>query len=171
MCCSADDSRKDLVAVKRMKLRSLSFAALASVVIGGIGCASRSTDIMTDRQISVKLVSSRRAEISRIEAVDNGGMFQISGMTRQYQHFGTLVRGHVDLSIINPDGEKLLTCSVPQFPESFPRGTGMPARFSVELPLIPDPGSTVLAVYHEEPMPRGSDSCAAKLRDKSLGSH
>ena len=147
-------------------LRSVAWLALMAA--GLSACAPQSIKPLEAGQLSTTLISSKRVMISAIEVVQDGSVLKISGKAKQFRHFGSLARGHVDLSVRNPDGMLLIVCSIPNSPENAFRRAETPAHFLVELPLVIDSGSSLVARYHEAPLSPISDECKS---DECIGLH
>lgn len=114
------------------------------------GCATRGQDLVRDRTVTVESISSPRATVRRVTVEQRGPDMEIRGeLSRRWPGRGS-IPGHVDMSLIGPDGTVLWEASLGYWRWSIKSRT---AVFHVKPRLEqPPPGSTLRVRHHNAPL-------------------
>lgn len=147
--------------MKAKELRILFVLMILSVSITGWACASNCVNLLKDGTLKLETISSRGYYISKVHANQVNDELEITGKVKRRSYSGT-GGGHVDITIISPDGEVLEKLSTFYVPRMIPsrRMHTRESRFEVRLPTIPPTGSKVRVAYHRvSKQDRGTFSC------------
>lgn len=106
------------------------------------GCAPHH-DLIAAGLLRLEQLPPNDASLRAICAHERDEGLAITGTWRN-----RLSRGHVDVALLGPDGEVLAEARtrLTTLPH---RRHGHPARFSVQLPVFPPPGSTLRVTRHD----------------------
>ncbi len=102
--------------------------------------------------VPVKRVSEQAGEILTAHAeVDHRGGTYVSGMLRSGFGYEGVFDAHVDVKVFGPDRLLITTLVTDYSPRPIPNdyhGTPGRAWFSVRLPFVPTPGSSIVVSFH-----------------------
>lgn len=129
----------------RMIVVTLSTAAMLAT-----GCATNRIDLVDEGIVSVDTVPSKRVKVLWTDVYQDGEDFVVYGVVQRLSHTSYLIKTHVDITILSPDGTVLQEARTPDIyvPTRIP-GKGINwERFQVRLPDIPPQGSKVGMVVH-----------------------
>ncbi len=135
--------------MKGKELSMLFVVLFVSISVTGWGYASHCVDLLKDGTFKLEPVPSKGYYLSNVQAhqVDNG--LEITGKVKRRSHAG-LGGGHVDITIVSPEGKLLEKHSTFYSPRIIPmrRMHMRESGFEVRLPKIPPDGSTIRIAHH-----------------------
>lgn len=99
----------------------------------------------------VKLVSpaASNARIISIKVEEEKGKLFISGDVRRKQRFLHVSPGHIDVAVINSNGEVIIETTGSYSPKMVHKGSRRASRFKIELQKIPAKDSVINIAYHK----------------------
>jgi hypothetical protein len=137
-----------------MKVKGLSVflgVSLVTTVMVLSGCATRSANLVKAGKVKLELVPSSGNYVSRVEVKQDGDELVITGTVKR-RNFSGIGGGHVDVSLISPEGEILEQVSTYYTPRIISRKRGSSrhrgSHFEVRLPTVPSAGSKICVGYH-----------------------
>ena len=137
-----------------MKVKGLSVflgVSLVTTVMVLSGCATRSANLVKAGKVKLELVPSSGNYVSRVEVEQDGDELVITGTVKR-RNFSGIGGGHVDVSLISPEGEILEQVSTYYTPRIISRKPGSSrhrgSHFEVRLPTVPPAGSRICVGYH-----------------------
>ena len=140
--------------MKAKKLKILFVLMILSVSMTGWACASNSVNLLKDGTLKLEPISSGGYYLSKVHVnqVDEG--LEITGKIKRRSYAG-IGGGHVDITIVSPEGEVLEKLSTFYVPRMIPtrRMHTRESRFEVRLQTIPPTGSKVRVAYHRVAKP------------------
>jgi hypothetical protein len=137
--------------MKKRDLSVLLILAFLSTATVLSGCASNRGNLVDKGALSIELVTSGRVYFSRVYVYQEDRSIMVTGRVKSRFH-SRFIRGHVDLTVVNPEGEILEKISTSHTPTVFPRRRGrrhLGVHFNVLLPIVPPFGSKVRLAYHD----------------------
>ncbi len=135
--------------MKAKGLRVLFAVMIISVSVTGWAYASHCGNLLKDGTLTLEHASSEGYYISKVHVnqVDDG--IEISGKVKRRSYAG-IGGGHIDITIINPEGEVLKELSTHYSPRVIPmrRVHTRESGFEVNLSMIPPKGSKIRVALH-----------------------
>lgn len=121
------------------------------VSMAGLACASKRINLIKNGTRKLEIIPSRGIHISKVYVIQEGDRLLIKGTVKRRSSYN-VGSGHIDISIISPEGEVLEKASTNFIPRIIPSRPGrrksLGSRFEVRLPTIPPAGSKVHVAYH-----------------------
>ena len=155
---------------KRLKILII----LIVISISGLSCATTNRiDLLKNNNLQLETISSKGIKISRVYVYKEIEGIRISGMVKN-KGVMSVSFGHVDISIIDPEGKTLKELSTDYIPRILFNRRRHPhgSDFNVSIPFIPPNGSKVLVTYHRNIRKRAEvfncDENQASLRKKLI---
>jgi len=143
----------------------LSALILVTSLVFFAGCASDRVNLVDRGTVSIERVPSGGIYISEVRVNQDGDELVVTGRVRRRGH-SPVSLGHVDVSIISPEGKTLEQVSTYYSPRIIPSKPGHRrlhgSRFEVRLPTIPPTGSKVRVAYHGVSKPDSRTSSCDK---------
>ena len=143
-----------------MKITFLT-SVLGSLVLLAGGCATRKS---LPPGLHTQARSAGGVKIRSIGLLPAGAGLLVHGtVERQFGYFGSIFR-HLDLEVCGPSGELLAEQPIRFFPNPIPHsrfGAGR-AGYSVQLPALPPPNSTIRVVVDCAPLSQCKLASTAK---------
>lgn len=144
----------------------------ATVLISG--CATTNLDLATETPapneatVLFQRVPSEDVVVSEVRAVrDAEGLTIYGRVKRTPDNCCDAARGHVDISIVGPDGVVVDTVSVPYSPRNIPKVRSRSAHFTARIPYLIPEDVPLRITYHND-HERGS---VTSLTDTTLSAH
>lgn len=131
------------------------------IVIGMalVGCVSSRVNLVDENIVAVERVDSEMNCIYSPHVFQNGDQLVISGRVK-CPNFRGFNGGHIDIAILNGEGEILESLSTFHYPRNIPRKGGRESRFHINLPLTPPEGTVVRLAFHKTRIcPDGAFQC------------
>ena len=127
-----------------------SLAALATVLLPACGCAPRRADLVREGTVRVQTHPSPRVEIFWVSACQHGEHVDVTGHARSSHRSGFASHGHIDISLLAPDGRLLAEQRTQDIHIPAYRRRQAPSgrRFHACLPISPPSGSTLRMAFH-----------------------
>ena len=146
---------------------------ILSVSMTGWACASNRVNLLKNGTTKLEIIPSRGIYISRVYVIQDGDKLVIKGTVKR-RSSSRAGSGHVDISIVSPEGEvfeKVSTFYIPRIIPSKPgRRKSRGSRFEVRLPTIPPTGSKVRVAYHRISKPDSRTfSCGENMAVSEVG--
>ena len=144
----------------------------ATVLISG--CATPNLDLATETQppdkatVLFQRVPSEDVVVSEVRAVrDAEGLTIYGRVQRTPDNCCDPARGHVDISIVGPDGVVVDTVSVPYSPRNIPKVRTRSARFTARIPYAIPEDVPLRITYHKN----SEHASVTDLTDTTLSAH
>ncbi len=119
----------------------VTFVALSSDAEGRV-------NLIDTGAVSIERETTRGASFHGVSAYEEQGLFVVAGNVNRPKTTPGLVGGHVDVTVINPDG-KVLDKIVTQYtPKVLLRESHSGSKFSASFASIPPKGSRVKVSIH-----------------------
>ena len=127
-----------------------SLGAVAMALLLGCGCAPCRTDLVREGAVAVQTRPSSRVEIFWVSAYEHREHVDVTGHARNTRRTGFPSQGHVDVSVLSPDGHILAAARTQDFQIPRRRRRQAPGgrRFRAHLPIAPPQAATVLVAFH-----------------------
>ena len=123
---------------------------LGMAIVTMFGCASGRTNLVDNGTVIIEGAQSMQAFVTSVSVYRDDEELVISGRVKQRHKTVTADRGHVDITLIKPDGTTIGPVSV-GYPTLLARRTGASAFFRVRLHVILPQGARVRVVHHSAP--------------------
>ena len=119
------------------------------ILVGALaGCATRAPDMVEQGVISLEVIQPKEVKISQVKIDKQSSGIQIAGrITRQGYILPMSFVGHIDVTVIGPDGNALVKKGTSYFPRRVPRKGR--SHFKVFIPINLMPSSIVKIELHE----------------------
>ena len=99
-----------------------------------IGCAAGRKDMAESGTVTIQRGPSKQVYLSGVAVVEIKDHIEISGWVRK--RYGWITDdGHVDIAILNPQGETIVKIRTRIHPSAIPKRRGRRSHFNVALPL------------------------------------
>jgi hypothetical protein len=120
-------------------------ATIAFLTTFGIlaGCATKGKDLVGSDTVRIEKVSSARGTIGFVRVIQEGEEVTLHGKVSRRPFGRGFIPGHIDLQVINPEGDLLEKCVIDYYPG--PKSTY--ANFHATLKGMPA-GSTIRVIHH-----------------------
>jgi len=144
-------------------VRRFAFALVILIIV--IGCAAARKDLVESGNVTILRVPSKQVYLSGVSVVEKNDHVEVSGWVRK-RHGWIAGDGHVDVAILNPEGETVRKISTGYYPSAIPKRRGRRSHFKVALPLGPfEKGSAVLVGFHgnDPGQARGAFDCGENV--------
>ena len=106
--------------------------------------------------VPVRRISAKGGEIATAHAeVIGERKTRVSGIVKKDFGYGADEAAHIDVKVLGPSGRLLVGQATTYFPNPIPadyHGTIGRSNYSVNLPLVPPPSSTVQVMFHNVPL-------------------
>ena len=126
----------------------LSILSLCALTGFMSGCATTNVDLVKTGVVTVTPLSSKNNRVQSANVYTSNGNLIVSGRVKNTPPFGASKLGHVDITIINPDGSILTRTTAPSRHRHRARNDNRPSPYSVKIPLVPPKGSKIQVRYH-----------------------
>lgn len=126
-------------------------------VLGGIGalsqmgCLMDRVDLVKSGTVRIERAIPKSLSMSAPRVWQDDGEMIVYGQVRRSPSASGIIRGHIDVTVIDRDGKVLQTASRRHFPGDVPTRRWHGSSFTVKFAGVPPPGSTVRVVYHSGP--------------------
>lgn len=134
--------------MSKKRLR-ISLLLIIAICMSSFSCTSTNYNMLKDSSLKLQHVPYKSIRISEVVVQKENSGIEISGKVknRGVMHAGF---GHVDISIISPEGAVLKELSTHYIPSlSINKGRhSHGSQFNINTPFIPPHGSKVLIAYH-----------------------
>ncbi len=154
----------------RRFLRTISILLSVASFAFAIGCASR-INLVEDGMYSIYTQDIKDIKITTMEISVNDGKFMVTGKLKR-AITSRSYPGHVDVSIIGPDGSVLDQISVKNKMPFIGRSKRKNSSFRAEFSQIPPEGATVKISFHGKTSSEGEEfDCGANVAKDDDGSY
>ena len=159
--------------MKARDLRGLFVLMILSISMTGWACASNRVNLLKNGTTKLEIIPSGRINISSVYVIQDGDKLVIKGTVKR-RSSSLAGSGHIDISIISPEGEVFEKVSALYIPRIIPSKPGRRksrgSRFEVCLPAIPPTGSKVRLAYHRVSKSEGRTfSCGENMAVSEAG--
>jgi hypothetical protein len=134
----------------RKKIRTIRAAGIATLCLVATivpGCATSRVNLVDSGTVSIEKVSSEKTCISKVYVFQEGNDLIVSGNVKRRVSPGP-GGGHVDVTILGPDGVSIKELETPYFPRIIPLKGARESKFSVKIPILLPEGSKVQVEHH-----------------------
>ena len=133
-----------------MKLATLYITmSLIGVVLFISSCATQKVNLVDEGIITVEPKRSKKVIIDRVKVYQDNENAVISGRVRRQSRLPSFINGHVDVTILKPDGAQLKKAAAYYYPRQIQnRRAGGGSSFKVRIPFELIRGSKVRVDYH-----------------------
>ncbi|MBA3014078.1 MAG: hypothetical protein KKD63_06475 [Proteobacteria bacterium] len=115
-------------------------------------CSFQSLPPSSPGSLKVKITPAMDVKITQTSARQDESNVIISGYIQRNQVHGRLIpKGHIDISIIDDQGDTIHQTSTKYSPEILPRIHGMKSVFHAQIPKSTPQGSLVVVKFHRGP--------------------
>ena len=122
---------------------------LAAALLISVGCASTRTNLVDTGKVDLVVADTGPIKVTRAKVLQDESGVVITGKVARESRRAYWLRGHVDLTITNSDGEVLLNEPVRFHRRRLTRHTWEGA-FAYRLDFTPPPGAKVRLSHHDE---------------------
>lgn len=129
------------------------FALTGAALLCASGCTPPGKSLVAAKQVAVDTQSSGGVHVSRVDVYQDGETLLVEGLLRRSPALKTRSVGHVDVSVVGPDGSMLAKKSLRRIWRHCSSSTG----FAAKLALVPPEGSTVRVSVHDGRHPADPD--------------
>jgi len=146
-------------------LRKLFVLMIVSISMTGLGCASNRVNLIKKGTVTLERIPSKGYYVSHVDVYQNDNELVLHGNVKRRTHSNT-VTGHVDITIVSPDGEILGEISTSYRPRIILRRRlrKCTSYFTVSLSIVPPKGSIVRVAYHKDSKPdKKTFSCEGNI--------
>jgi len=121
-----------------------------SILVAALGgCASRMPSLIERGDVSVEVVKPEKIRISRVDVDREGEGMRVSGIVlRQGNILPTTYIGHIDVTVIAPNGIALAKVGTAYLPRRVPRKRGGHSSFKIFIPVDSLSGTIVRIEHH-----------------------
>ena len=114
------------------------------------GCATRKmSPVRGGAAFSVDVIDAAKVRISQVNVDWDGENIVVSGkMRRRHNALPVGFMGHVDITIVAPNGGTLKKVGAKYYPSRIPRKRSGGSNFEVSVPMQPSPGITIRVSFH-----------------------
>jgi len=125
---------------------------LGIIVITASGCAGSRVNLVEKGGVSIERMTSkvRGLYFHNVHAYKESDGLVVSGNVKRRYTSVPGGSGHVDVAIINPEGEAVKHVGTNYSPRVVSKRSHPGARFEVRLPVIPQEGDTVRVAIHKD---------------------
>jgi hypothetical protein len=119
------------------------------------GCASTTVNLLKNKTVELEKISYRGVRILRVFVQEENGSTKISGIIKNTSSI-PINFGHVDISIISPEGTILKEASTQYIPKTLKKRKRHSdgSRFYTNLQFVPPEGSKVRIAFHKTSIKR-----------------
>jgi len=143
--------------MKKKTLKNLFVLMILAACMTVWACASNRANLLKDGKVKLECIPSKSYYISHVDVYQNDDKLVLHGNVKRRCHSDTET-GHVDITIVTPEGEILEQISTLYKPRIIPtrKMHRRTSYFNVCLSTIPPTGSIVRVVYHRDTKVRNS---------------
>lgn len=125
-------------------MRYVGLSMMVMIVAALGGCAS-GVDLLKTGDVSVERLEAPKARVTWVNVLQDEDLLRVSGRVLSRGMFPGYARGHVDVSLVGPDGRVVAEAESSELAVagSPKRGLQHRAVFRVEMPVTPPTGSVV----------------------------
>ena len=137
-----------------MKTNIFTFTATL-IVLGALlnGCATTSIDLVQTGVVSTSILPAEHGDVVQsVRVRKTNGDIKIYGKVKgPYPHRG-IGGGHVDITILNPEGAVLKRATALLRHQHRPRVDNRPSSYTTRIPAVVEEGSKIEVKYHPGPV-------------------
>lgn len=125
------------------------FSAFCSMgALGQAGCMLNRVDLVENGTVRTERAVPKNLHMPAPRVWQDDGETIVYGQVRRNPSASGMIRGHVDVMVIDPEGTVLQSTSTRHSPGDVPIRRWHGSSFKAKLAGVPPPGSTVRVVYH-----------------------
>lgn len=144
--------KKRKIEEEKMKNMKWLNVALVVIMIAVSGCAGNRVNLVDKGVVSIERMPSkiRGVYFHDVQVYKKGDDLVVSGSVKRRYTSVAGGSGHVDVAIINPDGNVVKYVSTAYSPKVISKRSHSGSYFEVRLPVVPQDGTTVRVAIHED---------------------
>lgn len=124
------------------------FAMAVGILAIVIGCATTGRNLVESGTVTIQRLDSKAVYLSGVAVVEKEDHIEVSGWLKR-RYVWSLGDGHVDVAVLNPQGEAIEKISTGYTPGVIPRKRFRRSHFNAALPLRTlERGSSVWVGFH-----------------------
>lgn len=134
------------------KVKLILVLGIITICMTGFACASNKVNLLKNKTIELEKISYRGVRILNVFVQEENGKTKIFGRVKNTS-FVPINFGHVDISIISPEGTIVKEASTQYIPKTLKKRKRHSdgSRFYTHLQFVPPEGSIVRIAFHKTP--------------------
>jgi hypothetical protein len=111
-------------------------------------CVSRRIDLVRTGTVLIEYVPSPKIYVSEAYVYQDGNRLVVSGKVKRRHASAISSSGHVDITILSPEGLIIKKASTLFLPRIIPRKGAQESLFTARFSVIPPQGSKIRVAFH-----------------------
>ncbi len=112
------------------------------------GCLYGKPDLTRDGTVQLRTEPSKNVVLTGISARQEDGNLVVSGSVRRRGLVSAVLTGHVDLTLVGPDGKPIQEVATGYTPSNIPQRGPRQTHFTARFGAVPVEGTTIRLRHH-----------------------
>lgn len=112
------------------------------------GCLYGKPDLIRDGSVQLRTEPSKNVVLTGVSARQEGDQLVVSGSVRRRGLPSAVLTGHVDLTLVGPDGKPIQEVAKAYTPSNIPQRGPRQSYFTARFVAVPVEGTTIRLRHH-----------------------